>query len=63
MNLWCVMGLNALIADLGIRGVWIPRAEALFDVRVTDTDATSYVGRSVSAVLFGAEEEKKHQYL
>ena len=26
----------ALIADLGIRGVWIPQAKALFDVRVTD---------------------------
>ena len=41
----------ALIADLGVRGVWIPQAEALFDVRVADTDAASYVNRSVSAVL------------
>jgi len=24
----------ALIADLGVRGVWIPQAEALFNVRV-----------------------------
>jgi len=53
----------ALIADLGVRGVWIPQAEALFDVRVTDTDAASYVNRSVSVVLATAEEEKKHKYL
>ena len=48
----------ALIADLGVRGVWIPQGEALFDVRVVDTDAASYVNCSVSAVLASAEEEK-----
>ena len=53
----------ALIADLGVRGVWIPQGEALFDVRVVDTDAASYVNRSVSAVLASAEEEKKRKYL
>jgi len=53
----------ALIADLGVRGVWIPQVEALFDVRVPDTDAASYVNLSVSAVLATAEEEKKHKYL
>ena len=49
-----------LIADLGI---WIPQAEALFDVQVTDTDAASYVGQSVSAVLSSDKEEKKRKYL
>ena len=53
----------ALIADLGVRGVWIPQGEALFDVRVVDTDAASYVNRSVSTVLASAEEEKKRKYL
>ena len=53
----------ALIADLGVRGVWIPQGEALFDVRVVDTDATSYVNHSVSTVLASAEEEKKRKYL
>ena len=48
----------ALIADLGVRGVWTPQAEALFDVRVTDTDASSYVNRSVTAFLASAEERK-----
>lgn len=50
----------ALIANLGARGVWIPQAEALLDVKVPDTDAGSYVNHSVSGVLATAEEEKKH---
>ena len=41
----------ALIADLEIRGIWIPQAKSLFDVQVTATDASSYVGQSVFAVL------------
>ena len=40
----------ALIADLEVRGVWISQAEALFDVRVTDTDAPSYISPSVGTV-------------
>ena len=44
----------ALIADLD----WIPQGEALFDVRFTDTGASSYVNRPVAAVLASAEEEK-----
>ena len=49
----------ALIADLGIRGVWIPQAESLFDMQVTTTDAGSYVGQSVFAVLSSYEEKKQ----
>ena len=56
-------GSPALIADLGVRGVWIPQGEALFDVRVVDTDAASHVNHSVSAVLVSAEEAKKRKYL
>ena len=52
-----------MIADLGVRGVWIPQGEALFDVRVVDTDAASYINRSMSTVLASAEEEKKRKYL
>ena len=44
-------------------GVWIPHAEALFDVRVTDTDASSYINRCIAAVQASAEEEKKPKYL
>lgn len=52
----------ALIADLAIRGVWTPQTEALFDIRVTDTDAQSYVQRSPSDVLASAEREKRVKY-
>ena len=52
-------GIPALIADLGIRGIWQPQTEALFDIRVVDTDAPSYVKRTVEAVLQTAEQEKK----
>ena len=56
-------GAPVLIADLGVRGVWLPQIEALFDVRVTDADAPSYLSRSVVDVLATAEEEKKRKYV
>ena len=37
----------ALIADLGVRGVWQPQGEALFDVRVVDTDVQSCISNLV----------------
>ena len=52
-----------LKGDLACRGVWEPQREALFDVRVTDTDAPSYVSRPVAAVFAAAEEEKKRKYM
>ena len=45
-----------------MRGEWQPQGEALFNVRVVDTDAKSYVSRSVADVLVNAEEEKKQKY-
>ena len=51
-----------LIADLSVRGVWQRQGEALFDVHVVDTDAQSYISRSVVDVLVGAEEKKKRKY-
>ena len=56
-------GIPALIADLGIGGIWQPQTEALFDIRVVDTDAPSYIKRTVEAVLQTAEQEKKKKYL
>ena len=53
---------GSLIADLGIRGVWSPQSEALFDIRVTDTDAQSYLRHAPESVLFQAETEKKQKY-
>ena len=54
--------LPALVADLGVRGVWQPQTEALFDICVIDTDAQSHVQRSVDAALASAESEKKSRY-
>ena len=49
-NLLCVCdgsaSANTLIADLRVHGVWQPQTEALFDIRVVDTDARSYCGRT-----------------
>ena len=53
----------ALVADLSVRGVWIPQSEALFDVRIVDTDARTYRDRSPMDVLSAAEGEKKKKYL
>ena len=54
-------GISALVADLGVRGIWQPQAEALFDIRVIDTDAQSHAHRSVNGVL-ATEKEKKRKY-
>ena len=50
---------ETLVGDLRIRGVWQPQADAVFDVRVVDTDAPSYRSRSPDSVLHSAEVEKK----
>ena len=53
---------ETLIADLGVRGVWSPQSEALFDIRIIDTDAQSYLTTAPNLVLFRAEGEKKQKY-
>ena len=53
---------ETLIADLGVRGVWSPQSEALFDIRVIDTDAQSYLSQPPDVILFRAEAEKKQKY-
>ena len=55
-------GISALVTDLGVRGVWEPQAEALFDICGVDTDAQSYTHCTVSAVLTAAAKEKKRKY-
>ena len=56
-------GANTLIADLCVRGVWEAQTEALFDIRVMDTNAWLYCTRSPKDVLGTAEGEKKCKYL
>ena len=53
---------GTLVADLGIRGVWSPQSEALFDIHVTDTDTQSYLGHAPESILCRAETEKKQKY-
>ena len=53
---------ECLRADIGIRGAWQPQAMALFDVRVLDSDAPSYLRTSPDQVLRTAEKEKKCKY-
>ena len=50
---------SGLRLDLGVRGVWQPQAEALFDFKVIDTDAPSYSNRSPESVLESGAQEKK----
>ena len=54
---------ETLYADIGIRGVWQRQATALFDVRVLDTDAKSYLRYSPKSVLANAEKDKKRKYM
>ena len=54
--------LEPLVADLCVRGVWQPQTEAVFDIRVVDTDAQSYCSHTPIAVLYSAEVEKKRKY-
>ena len=56
-------GASTLIADLCVHGVWEPQTEALFDIRVVDTDARSYRTCRRCDVLWSTKVEKKHKYL
>ena len=52
-------GDSGLRLDLGVRGVWQPQAEALFDFKVIDTDARSYSSRSPESVLESGAQDKQ----
>ena len=55
-------GDPGLHLNLGIRGVWQPQVEALFDIHVIDTDAPSYRQCSPISVLDSGAVEKKRVY-
>uniref|UniRef100_A0A1X7UKC5 Uncharacterized protein n=1 Tax=Amphimedon queenslandica TaxID=400682 RepID=A0A1X7UKC5_AMPQE len=48
---------DSLRADVEIRGVWQPQGMCLFDVRVIDSDAPSYLDRSPEQILKTPERE------
>jgi hypothetical protein len=52
----------SLVADLSVSGVWQPQVTAVFDIRVVDSDAPSYLNKSPEGVLKIAKREKKHKY-
>ena len=52
----------ALVADLGVRGVWQFQMMSLLDIRVLDTDALYYKKLTVSSILATAEVDKKRKY-
>ena len=49
--------------DLLIRGLWTKGTDCIIDVRITDTDAKSYVSCDPMAVLAQHERAKKKKYL
>ena len=53
---------RGLVCDLAVRGVWQPQTEALFDFRVCNADAQSYVNRHVTAVLDSLARAKKNKH-
>ena len=53
---------ETLNADLRVRGVWLPQTEALFNIRVVDTGALSYLRHVRSRILLNAEVENKNKY-
>ena len=55
-------GDPGLRLDLGVRGVWQPQVEALFDIHVIDTDTPSYRWRLPVSVLDSGAVEKKRVY-
>ena len=53
---------SGLVCDLGVRGVWNPQKQLMIDFKVVNTDAASYVGRSVRSVLESAAAGKKAKH-
>ena len=49
--------------DVGIHGFWTRGRQAVFDVRITDTDARSHRHKTPAKVLAEQEREKKGKYL
>ena len=48
--------------DVSARGFWTRRRVGIFDLRITDTDASSYGDKKSAKVLANAEKEKEEKY-
>ena len=53
---------GGLVCDLAVRGVWNPQTQVLFDFKIVNTDAHSYVNRSVRAALESAAAMKRSKH-
>ena len=51
-----------LLGDLGVHGFWRRGTTAIFDIRVTDTDAAGYRRKDPAKVLADQEKAKKKKY-
>ena len=58
-RLWADVKSRGVYNRQKIIGVYNRQIDALFDIRVTDTDAMSSRNRSIAKVLDGAERETK----
>ena len=56
------LGMRDPTKTAEVRGVWSPQTEALFDIRIIDTDAPSYKHCTPEAILESAAKEKKRIY-
>eukprot|EP00957_Ditylum_brightwellii_P059004 4474349-Ditylum_brightwellii.AAC.1 len=52
-----------IYSDLMICHLWKHQVDTVIDVRITDTDAKSYILRPLETVLAAQEKEKKGKYL
>ena len=55
-------GEGGLRADWSVRGFWEHQREALFDCRIFNADAISYVNTPITTLLENQRNEKKKQY-
>eukprot|EP00957_Ditylum_brightwellii_P159330 12128138-Ditylum_brightwellii.AAC.1 len=54
---------NTLHGDLLVCYLWRHQTDNVIDVRITSTDAKSYIPRPLEKVLLSQEKEKKAKYL
>ena len=58
-----VVTTTAERGDLLVRGFFTPGTDCIFDIRIQDLDAPSYVNRASDKCLLSTEQAKKKQYL
>eukprot|EP00957_Ditylum_brightwellii_P094524 7198143-Ditylum_brightwellii.AAC.1 len=52
-----------LRGDVSIRGLWNQQTDTIIDVRITNSDAKSYLNKTVAKHLLAQKKEKKDKYL